>query len=107
MDATRHPSHVQALERAILETPGATTHEQRVASAAGRHSGDATEEYLAKVRTASYRIVDDDLDRLKRGGLSEDAIFELTLAAAFGEAARRLDDAVAALRRAASADRAP
>lgn len=107
MEINRRASYVEALRHAILETPGATTPEQRVAAAAGWEAGDVTDEYLAKVRTASYRIVDDDIDRLKRGGLSEDAIFELTLAAAFGEAAHRFDAAVAALRRARSPDRAP
>jgi hypothetical protein len=43
------------------------------------------------VRDASYRITDSDVDYLLVGGCTEDAVLEMTLAAALGAASRRLD----------------
>ena len=51
--------------------------------------------YLEKVRTNAYKVTDADVDRLKEAGLSEDAIFEQTVAAAISEGLRRLDAAAA------------
>ena len=49
--------------------------------------------YLAKVREGASTIADADVDALKAAGLSEDAIFEQTVAAAISEGLRRLDRA--------------
>jgi alkylhydroperoxidase family enzyme len=49
--------------------------------------------YLAKVRDRAYAVVDRDIDALKEAGLSEDAIFEQTVAVAIAEGLRRLDRA--------------
>ena len=49
--------------------------------------------YLRKVRERAYTVVDADVDSLKAAGLSEDEIFEQTVAAAIGEGLRRLDRA--------------
>ena len=49
--------------------------------------------YLAKVRSGAYAVTDDDVEELKRAGLSEDEIFEATVAAATAEGLRRLDAA--------------
>ena len=97
MDGQRHGDRIVDLRRAIMETPGSTSREARVAAAAGEATGTVADTYLDNVRVASYRIVDDDVAALKRAGLSEDAILELTLAAAFGESARRLDRAAAVM----------
>jgi alkylhydroperoxidase family enzyme len=72
---------------------------QRAAAEAGEPTGTATEAYLDKVRRDSYRIVDADIDALRTSGLREDAILELTLAAALGEATRRFDRAMATVMR--------
>ena len=47
--------------------------------------------YLDKVRTRAYEIEDADVDALEAAGLSEDEIFEQTVAAAVGEGFRRLE----------------
>jgi alkylhydroperoxidase family enzyme len=47
--------------------------------------------YLEKVRDRAYTVVDRDVDALREAGLSEDAIFEQTVAVAIGEGLRRLD----------------
>jgi len=53
--------------------------------------------YLEKVRTCAYTITDDDVAALKRSGLSDDEIFEQTVAVAVGEGLRRLDAGLATL----------
>lgn len=53
--------------------------------------------YLAKVRGHAYTITDADVAALKDAGLSEDAIFEATVAVAIGEGLRRLDRAIEAI----------
>ena len=49
--------------------------------------------YLEKVRERAYIVVDRDIDDLKASGISEDAIFEQTVAVAIAEGLRRLDRA--------------
>ena len=49
--------------------------------------------YLEKVRTRAYTVTDADVQALKDAGLSEDAIFEQTVAVAISEGLRRLDAA--------------
>jgi alkylhydroperoxidase family enzyme len=53
--------------------------------------------YLEQVRTRAYTVTDADVDALKAAGLSEDEIFEQTVAAAISEGLRRLDAASAAI----------
>jgi alkylhydroperoxidase family enzyme len=95
-EANRHADKIAALRRAILETPGIASLDQRAAAESAAPTGSA-DGYLDKVRRESYRIVDDDIDALRAAGLTEDAIFELTLAAALGEATRILDRSIGAL----------
>ena len=51
------------------------------------------EAYLAKVRDRAWTVTDADVDTLTAAGLSEDEIFEQTVAAAVREGLRRLDAA--------------
>jgi len=51
------------------------------------------EGYLRKVHERAYTVVDADVEALKADGLTEDEIFEQTVAAAIGEGLRRLDRA--------------
>jgi alkylhydroperoxidase family enzyme len=94
--ADRHADKIAALRRAILETPGDASRDQRAAAESAAPTGPA-DVYLDKVRRESYRIVDGDIDALRADGLTEDAIFELTVAAALGEATRILDRSIGAL----------
>lgn len=55
--------------------------------------------YVEKVRRNAYKVVDRDIDELKATGLSEDAIFELTVGVAVDEGLRRYDAARAAMGR--------
>jgi alkylhydroperoxidase family enzyme len=53
--------------------------------------------YLEKVRDRAYAVVDRDIEELKEAGLSEDEIFEQTVAVAIAEGLRRLDRADAVI----------
>jgi alkylhydroperoxidase family enzyme len=81
---------VDTLTSAVLQTPGATALALRRRAHDAHTDTEAFGTYLAKVRRHAYRVVDADIQELQ-AGLSDDAIFELTVAAALGEARRRLD----------------
>ena len=53
--------------------------------------------YLAKVRERAYTVTDADVEKLKAAGVSEDEIFEQTVAAAVAQGLRRLDAAMEAI----------
>ena len=71
---------------------------RETAFAAGPMSDPVLDAYLEKVRSAAYKVADADIRNLRDRGFSEDAIFELTVAAALGAAARLLADRLAAVR---------
>lgn len=81
---------MDALVTAVLETPGATDPATRRLARSGTTDNEVFGAYLDKVRQRAYRIVDSDVDALTAAGLSDDAIFEVTVAAALGAAERRL-----------------
>ena len=53
--------------------------------------------YLEKVHNRAYTVTDADVDELKAAGITEDEIFEQTVAAAIGEGLRRWDAAERAI----------
>ena len=65
----------------------------RATVAAAPPAPDAMAGYLRKVHDCAYTVVDGDIEALKTAGLSEDEIFEQTVAAAISEGLRRLDRA--------------
>jgi alkylhydroperoxidase family enzyme len=75
---------------AILEGNGTTSVEARRAAFAGRAVDPAVTQYLEVVRRHAYRVTDEDVERLRDAGLDDDAIFELTVAAALGAGVERL-----------------
>lgn len=112
----RHGDLVARLRRAALGGPGTTDAalrravEQRAAVTGGRtgRTGGEPEEvgripsdlsdYISKVILHAYTVTDEDIERLKRAGYTEDAIFEVTLTAALGSGMGRLERGLAALR---------
>ncbi|MET8845971.1 hypothetical protein [Amycolatopsis sp. NPDC004625] len=81
----------QNLRHAVLEASGETDRPTRTAALDGDELPEPLQSYAAKVRDASYKITDADVDELKAAGYSEDAIFEMTAAAAIGAALRSYD----------------
>jgi hypothetical protein len=53
--------------------------------------------YLAKARERAYTVTDADVDGLRAAGVSEDEIFEQTVAVAIGQGLRRFDAAMEVL----------
>jgi alkylhydroperoxidase family enzyme len=51
---------------------------------------DPLEAYLAKVKDCAYKITDADVQAVKDAGVSEDEIFEQTVAVAVAEGRRRI-----------------
>ena len=62
----------------------------RSAAETGRPTPTAMAPYLEKVRDSAYRIVDRDVDDLRAVGISEDEIFEQTVATAVTAGLTRL-----------------
>ena len=58
---------------------------------------EAMAEYLTKVRQDAPTVTDADVEALKAAGLSEDEIFEQTVAVAVAAGLERLDAGLAAL----------
>jgi alkylhydroperoxidase family enzyme len=99
----RHTEAVERVAEAILETPGDAELELRravEAYAAGREAElpEHLRPYVDKVARNAYKVTDADVDALRANGYSDDAIFELTLAAALGAARSRLDAGLRAMR---------
>jgi alkylhydroperoxidase family enzyme len=78
------------LVKAVLGAPGATSTDARRAAFGGGSDDPALAQYVDVVRRHAYRITDEDIQRLRDAGLDDDAIFELTVAAALGAADERL-----------------
>jgi hypothetical protein len=91
-----------ATASAVLHGPGTTTAEQRQSVA----RGEPPEELRAlvdKIRRHAYKVTDEDWAPL-RARYSEDQLFELVVAAAFGAAEERLEAGLRALEAAGLAD---
>ena len=71
--------------------------ELRARVAAAGEPREALEPYLAKVRAGAYAVTDGDVEALQRAGITEDEIFEATVAVAIAEGLRRLDAAERAI----------
>jgi hypothetical protein len=87
----RHATLLAALRHAVLDAPARTETGARSAAASGRALTEPLGSYVGKVRDQSYRITDTDIEMLTAAGLSEDEVFEITVATAVGAALRGLD----------------
>ena len=87
-----------ATARALFETPGKTSRELRQAVAAGTAPTELVA-LVEKIHSCAYTVTDRDLDVLRQS-YTEDQLFEIIVAAAFGAAADRLAIARQALEKA-------
>jgi alkylhydroperoxidase family enzyme len=90
------------LERRVLDGQGVLAPAVRRAAAGGGDVPDDVAAYTAKVRRNAYRVTDEEVAGLQSRGWSDDQLFELTVAAAYGAARERLEAGLEAL---AGADR--
>ncbi|MGH3878722.1 MAG: hypothetical protein ACRDSK_16945 [Actinophytocola sp.] len=81
---------VENLRHAVFDGPGVTSAADRAAAGTGGPLAEPWRTYAAAVRDSPDRITDADVERL-RAGHGEDAIFEITTAAAVGAALRSLE----------------
>ena len=87
---TRLAPLVRALVAAVVDGPAHTPSAMRRSICEGTHHDPKLRAYVEKIRNSSYRISPSDIDALRASGFSDHAIFEVTIAAALGEALRRL-----------------
>jgi alkylhydroperoxidase family enzyme len=69
----------------------------RATAGSFEHAPTVMAPYLEKVRRRAYAVTDDDVEALRAAGLSEDEIFEHTVAVAVAEGLRRLDSGLEAI----------
>jgi TPP-dependent indolepyruvate ferredoxin oxidoreductase alpha subunit len=106
----RYLDLVERLKESVLASRGATDPglrravEARAAELAGRPgapTGDippGLREHVDKIALHAYTVTDEDVAALKAAGWSEDAIFEISIAAALGAGLSRLERGLSALR---------
>lgn len=85
------------VQQAILTRDGATDRATRRRAYDGEGAPGAIAEYVATVQRNAYRVDDDMVKAVRAAGLDDDAIFELTVATAVGEATRQYEAALAGL----------
>ena len=98
----RYAEEMAALLLAVLQSPGLTDPVTREAAFRGSQLPPQLSEYVTKIFGKSYRITDEDIDLLLAAGSSQDAIFEITVAAALGAATQRLEAGLRAMKQAGS-----
>lgn len=91
MGDPKFAAKVSELGRRLLERPGHLDPAIRRAAANGSDVPDVVAGYVDRVRRHAYRVTDEEVAALLEAGWTEDQVFELTLAAAYGAALRRLD----------------
>lgn len=108
---TRYQTFVDRLQAAVLGDGHSSAALRRAAiararQASGRANGAelasaldrALERWVEKVARHAYKTTDEELAALLAAGYSEDQIFEITIATAFGAAQARAECALEALR---------
>jgi hypothetical protein len=100
--ADRHAEALTRLEERLRTGPGTLSPTARAAAIDANPLPDPLAQgYVETIRRHAYKLTDRRLQELAQAGWSDDQIFELTVAAAFGAAKRRLDAGLAALGEAA------
>jgi alkylhydroperoxidase family enzyme len=97
--------HRAAITRAVHETPGDLTAQQRStifdaarAVVQARTEPDALHAFVQKVIHSAYKTTDRDVAELLALGFTEDAIYEAIVTAAAGAGMRRIDSGLRAMR---------
>jgi alkylhydroperoxidase family enzyme len=88
-----------AVVESVLEADCATSPAVRREAFDGRADDPVVARYLDLVRRHAYGITDEDVASLREAGLDDDAIFEVTVAAALGSGAERLQAGLSLLGR--------
>ena len=90
----------QALLRRVLEGDGKASLADRQAAFNNSALAEPVRRLVNKVAGNARGIAEEDINRARQSGLSEDQIFEIVVCAAIGQASRQYDSAKAALEKA-------
>ena len=94
----RHAKALARLEERLRSGPGELAPTARAAAIdAGPLPDPLAQRYVEILRQHAYQLTDRRLEELADAGWTDGQVFELTVAAAFGAAKRRLDAGLAAL----------
>ena len=94
----RHAKAVARLEERLRSGPGELAPAARAAAIDADPLPDPlAQRYVETLRQHAYKLTGRHLEELARAGWTDGQVFELTVAAAFGAAKRRLDAGLAAL----------
>jgi hypothetical protein len=100
----RHAEALTRLEVRLRSGPGELSPATRAAAIDADPLPDPLAQgYVETIRRHAYKLTNRRLAELAQAGCSADQVFELTVAAAFGAAKRRLDTGLRALGEAAGA----
>jgi hypothetical protein len=91
----------EALTRRILEGAGTASPLERRAAFNNSGLNQPWNTLAGKVARHADRVTDEDIAAAMASGLNEDAVFEIVVCAAVGQATRQYDTALAALEAAA------
>jgi hypothetical protein len=94
----RHRPRLEALAAAILDGPGELPPKSRRAAAQNDGTPEPFAAYVDTIHRHAYRVTDEMVTGLTEAGADDDAVFEISVAAAFGAARTRLDAGLQALR---------
>ncbi len=81
----------------VRDGAGKTSPTRRRAAFDNTNVEEPARALIDKVANTAWKVSDEDVAAAKAAGLGEDEIFELTIAAAFGQATRQLTSALAAV----------
>jgi len=96
MNETTRARRRQVVER-VLTGPGVSSAADRQAAFDNARVDDRADELLRTVAQHAWKVTDTQVRSAVSAGLAEDAVFELAVAAALGQATRQRTSASAAL----------
>jgi hypothetical protein len=94
----RHRPKLDALGAAILDGPGVTPAPTRRAAAVDEDVPEPFAAFVDTIHRHAYRVTDRTVADLAEAGADDDAVFEISVASAYGAARERLDAGLDALR---------
>lgn len=86
-----------AVTERVLDGAGTTSPARRRAAFDNTNVEEPARALVDKVAKTAWKVSDEDIAAARAAGLAEDEIFELTIAAAFGQSTRQLTAALAAV----------
>jgi hypothetical protein len=94
----RHAEALTRLEERLRSGPGQLLPQTRAAAIDDNPLPDPlAQDYVETIRRHAYKLTDRRLQELAQAGWTDEQVFELTVAAAFGVARRRLEAGLRAL----------